>query len=798
MRAMPITASQAAVWLAAIAAIGVTGCSDASGDSAAGDSAGGLTEATFVGSPVCAECHAQEHEAWTGSHHDLAMQVANETTVLGDFDNASLTYYGDTSTFTRRDDGYYVRTRGADGELHDYRVAYVFGVDPLQQYLIEFPGGRLQALTLSWDTRPAEQGGQRWFHLYPEEEVGWDDPLHWTGPYLNWNYMCAACHSTDLKRGYDAATNSYQTTWEEIDVGCEACHGPGSGHLAWAEEAAGPAAEADSAGAGGADRYASAADVGLLVDLADRSGGTWTFAPGDSIATRTAPRSSNTQIETCAPCHARRRVVDHGFAPGRPLLDTHRPDILEVGLYHSDGQILEEVYVYGSFVQSRMFMAGVTCSDCHDPHSLQRTRTEGNAVCARCHLHTVYDTPDHHFHEAGTAGASCVGCHMPPTTYMVIDPRSDHSMRIPRPDLTELLGTPNACNSCHDDRSAAWASAAVDEWYGPDRPSHYGEVLHAARAGAPGADAELAAIVRDPSEPGIVRATALALLQGYAGRVALEAIEAGASDPDPLVRVCAAYAMQPLAPSQRLRLGLHLFDDPLRSVRIEAARTFASIPLDSLTPEQAVTIEGGIQELEEAQRVNEDRAFAHTNLGLLYQERGRPGDAEAAYRRAIELEPAYTQAYANLADLYRLMGREAEGEDLVRQALEEVPDDGALHHVLGLLLVRQGRIDEAIGSLRRAAELTPQQARFSFVYAIGLNSNGETDRALAVLDEAHARHPYDPDLLLALITIHRDRGEMEAAVEYATKLVDVLPDDLGASRLLQELQVQAAPGGATP
>ena len=254
------------------------------------------------------------------------MQVANWTTVLGDFDDASLTYFGDTSTFTTRDDGYYVRTRGPDGELQDYKVAYVFGVDPLQQYLIEFPGGRLQALTLAWDTRPAEEGGQRWFHLYPEEEVGWDDPLHWTGPYLNWNYMCAACHSTDLKRGYDAATDAYETAWAEIDVGCEACHGPGSTHVSWANRESAAAGESPTQPQ---RSYANAADVGLLVDLADRSGGTWTFAPGDSIASRTAPLASNAQIETCAPCHARRTVVGAGFAPGRPLLDTHRPQVLE-------------------------------------------------------------------------------------------------------------------------------------------------------------------------------------------------------------------------------------------------------------------------------------------------------------------------------------------------------------------------------------------------------------------------------------------------------------------------------------
>ena len=370
--------------------------------------------AKLVGRATCASCHESQHEAWAGSHHDLAMQEATEQTVLGDFDDAEFTHHGATSRFFRRDGRFMVRTDGPDGELTDYEIAYTFGVDPLQQYLIRFPRGRLQTLSICWDARPKVRGGQRWYHLYGDERIAHDDELHWTGRNQNWNYMCAACHSTGLRKGYDLATDRYNTTWSEIDVSCEACHGAGSHHVAWAE----------------ADGRAADGDKALPVTLTSRA--TWVFDPAAVTARREPPLAAHTQVETCAPCHSRRSVVSDQPFHGLPLHDTHRTSLLDAGLYHANGQIQAEVYVYGSFVQSKMYHAGVTCADCHEPHSLT-LRAPGNALCVRCHLSSTFDTKQHHLHESGSAGAVCVGCHMPATVYMGIDPRRDHSIRIPRP-----------------------------------------------------------------------------------------------------------------------------------------------------------------------------------------------------------------------------------------------------------------------------------------------------------------------------------------------------------------------------
>ncbi len=415
---------------------------------------------SYVGGDSCVGCHQEESNAWQGSHHDLAMQVPSEGTVLGDFSGVTFEYYGRSSSFFRRDGAFFVNTEGSDGELHDYQIAYTFGASPLQQYLIQFPGGKLQALGIAWDARSRSEGGQRWYHLYPDEDVTPEHPLHWTGPEQRWNYQCAECHSTNLQKNYDPELDRYSSTWSDLDVSCEACHGPGSAHVEWA-------------GSNSGETNLEARAVGLVVDLADRDGGVWVLRPGERIAARAPARTARVELNVCAQCHSRRQLIDEKNPTGGSPLNTLRPALLDEGLYHSDGQIQNEVYVYGSFLQSAMYTAGVTCSDCHDPHRA-RLRASGNALCSTCHLAEAYEAPAHHHHEQGSAGAECVSCHMPEQTYMGVDLRRDHSMRVPRPDLTVTLGTPNACSQCHDDddRPAAWAADAVTRWYDTERSPH--------------------------------------------------------------------------------------------------------------------------------------------------------------------------------------------------------------------------------------------------------------------------------------------------------------------------------------
>ena len=659
--------------------------------------------AAYVGSAACARCHEAESKAWQGSQHALAMQVADERTVLGDFDDAKFSHFGVTSTFFRRDGRFMVRTEGPDGRLADFEVRHTFGVYPLQQYLIDLGGGRVQALTIAWDSRPEAAGGQRWFHLYPNERIGHSDELHWTRRQQNWNFMCADCHSTDLQKNYDPTSDTFRTQWAEISVGCEACHGPGSAHVAWADAAA-------------TDRKPGAAN-GLTVRFDERRDAGWKIDPATGNAVRSRPRETDTEIEVCAQCHSRRGQFSNGYRPGEPFMDHYLPATLSAGLYYPDGQQRDEVYNWGSFLSSRMYAKGVTCGDCHEPHG-GKLRAPGNAVCAQCHLASKYDSPTHHFHVAGTPGAACASCHMKTETYMVVDPRHDHSFRIPRPDLTVSLGVPNACTQCHADRPAAWAAAEVRKRYPDPKPGFqdFAEAFASADRGDPAATIALSQLVANGEEPAIVRASALERLAQLGGENAVLAAEAGLDDPHALVRHAAVGVYDVVPPTERLAV-VPLLSDPVRAVRMRAARTLAPVPDQALGP-GAAAYASAAEEYIAGERFNADRPEDRTNLGGFFTERGRYQEAEAQFRSALALDPAYVPAWVNLADLMRLREREADVEALLREGLTHAPSDAMLHHVLGLSLVRQGRKADALRELKRATELAPDNARFAYVYGV--------------------------------------------------------------------------------
>jgi predicted CXXCH cytochrome family protein len=719
---------------------------------------------TFVGSAACGGCHEGEMAAWRSSQHALAIQEATAETVLGDFDDASFTHGGVTSRFFNRDGKFLVATDGPDGKLGEFEIRYTFGVYPLQQYLIAFPDGRMQALGIAWDARPEDQGGQRWFHLYPDRELKAGDPLHWTGIDQTWNFMCAECHSTELHKNYDAAANTYATTWAEINVACEACHGPGSAHVAWGERQQSWLP------------WGKGGDNGLTVRFDERAGVHWVIDPATGNARRSAPKTGATELETCGICHSRSARIAEGWRPGQQLLDTHVPSLLQPGLFEADGKMLDEVYNYASFRQSRMFMQGVTCSDCHEPHSLQ-LRAEGNGVCYQCHEQAMYGAVSHHRHAEGSPAAGCPACHMPARTYMVVDRRHDHGFRIPRPDLSVRFDVSNACNDCHADKDAAWAAAAVERWYGPERKGFqtWTEAFAAARDDTAEAGPLLLQLATEPGAPAIARASAFEMLAAHPGPEAAGAVQQGLADADPLVRLGALRALRWLPAAQTWPLAHGLLDDPVRGVRLEAASLLAAMPQDQLAPADRQRLARAVDDYVAAQRLNADRPEARVNLGNLYAQQGQSGAAEAEYLAARTLDPDFVPTYVMLAQLYARQTRDADGEWIVHEALARLPDNPELHFTLGLNLVRQHQATEAIPEFARAAELDPANPRYAYVQGVALNSTGRTDDALEVLEAAQARHPADRDTLLALATINRDAGRMAAALSWADRLVALDP-----------------------
>jgi predicted CXXCH cytochrome family protein len=528
--------------------------------------------------------------------------------------------------------------------------------------------------------------------------------MHWSGRGMNWNYMCADCHATAIRKGYDALADTFHTQYSELGVGCEGCHGPGAEHVRWGETP-------------GWLRAITWRNNGLISRLDERRDTRWNVDSVTGNARRNVPRTTDREIDTCAQCHARRVHIADGYTAGAPLLDHYDVLPLLPSLYHPDGQQKDEVYNHGSFLQSRMHAFGVTCADCHDPHT-QKLRRPGSQVCAQCHRPAKFDTTAHHGHPRRSTGSECAACHMPTTTYLEIDARHDHSIRVPRPDRSASMGVPNPCAGCHPTRDARWAAVEARRWSGRDPAGfqQFADAFAADDRSAADAATRLHALARDPGQPAIVRASALWRLARFPGVATREAAEAAASDANPLVRRAALEALEGEPPGDRVRIAAPLLGDTLRAIRQKAAWLLAAVGDSLPTPLLRSAFERAAGEFVASQVYNADRAEHRVTLGAFLFARRDTAAAEREFRAAIRQWPRHLPGYENLAGLLSLRGREGEGEALLREALRRMPDEAALHHALGLSLARQSRYAEASPELARAVQLSPADPAYARAY----------------------------------------------------------------------------------
>ena len=722
-------------------------------------------KAEFVGGKECISCHQREYDLWKHSNHDNAMDVATDSTVLGDFNNVEVELNGIKHKFYKRDGKFFVYTNGIGGKMSEFQITHTFGVRPLQQYLIPFGKGKYQCLPIAWDTNK-----KRWFDMagmvYQPEDLTPESWFYWTNQSQNWNGMCAECHSTNLQKNYDLEKDSFNTTWSDIDVNCEACHGPGSEHLDWAKL---PEGARDYDG-----------NLGLIL--------------------KTSGTTSKQFIEACAPCHSRRTSFGPNNHNDGEYYNNHRPQNISPPLYYSDGQILDEDYEFGSFTQSKMYMNDVKCSDCHDSHSL-RFKFEGNALCTQCHRAEEFDTYQHHFHkyknENGTPvknkfgetspvgdGALCVNCHMPGKYYMGVDWRRDHSLRIPRPDISIKYNTPNACNDCHADKSFQWSEDFIKKYYGEKKKPTYGIILSDGYLQKDGADKDLIKLIKSDLYPEIVRATAISYLSTYVSDESKKIIKEMLNNPEPIIRERSIEALNTNDVKELVSVIAPLLDDPIKSVRITAANKLAYLEKDNFTDKQYKSLNNAFEEYLSSIQYTADFPSGKYNLANYYSGRQDFVKAEKLYNASIKGDSLFYPAKSNLALLYYNQGRLNEAEKLYLNLINNHAEYTDGYYQLGLLYAEQKRFKEAVEYLEKAAIQSNANNRIYYNLGLIYQYLNDDKKAESSLLKANSNSPNDFDILYALADFYVKRNRFEVAKKYANELENKFPSNPAGKQII--------------
>ncbi len=703
-----------------------------------------VPDSHFLGDQKCKQCHQNEFEAWQGSHHDKAMQDADSTSVLADFKGEKFTSQGVTSHFYKRNTDFFVNTEGPDGNYHEYKIVYTFGVFPLQQYIVQFPNGHYQCLRTAWDAKK-----NTWFDLYPNFKVVHSEWLHWSRGGLNWNNMCADCHSTNVRKNYDQKTHSYTTKYAIKNVSCEACHGPGKQHVA---------------------------DVNELGEAYKQSG---TF----SMTSNTKPKEL---VDQCARCHMRREQHSTNFNFEGTMMDHYFPQIIESEFYHPDGQISDEVYVYGSFVQSKMYKNNVTCSDCHNSHSL-KLKFDGNKLCTQCHLPEQYDTPKHSFHKMNTEASKCINCHMPGKFYMGNDFRRDHSFRVPRPDLSLKYNAPNACTQCHKDKTDQWASDAFKQLYGEVDSIHFSEKLAPGIMGLPEAHIGLQELINDENESEIVRASAVKAISKYQITNLIEQYIALLNDPSPIVRGTTLDVMSEINSTDYASYFLPLLADPKRSVRIKAFYGLGVLDELQIPEDYKENYVKVKEEFYDYLNINSDFVGGRIKKANYYIKKGDLKSAIASYESALQIDNINNQVRLGLANLYYQDQNFLKAEETFKLVIEQESEFGPVYYSLALLYAEMNRIDDALIQMKNAVKYMPTNTRTYYNLSLLYEKKQDDKNAEAALVNGLKIDPANESLLYTLAYHYYTREKLKKAQNILVKLVDLYPNNIQYTQFLDQV-----------
>lgn len=698
----------------------------------------------FLGDKKCKECHQQESKEWEGSHHDKAMQIADSISVLANFNNIIFTSQGVTSTFYKKQKDFYVNTEGPDGKNHDYKIVYTFGVTPLQQYIVQFPDGHYQCLRTAWDSVK-----NKWFDLYPDFKVVHSEWLHWSRGGLNWNNMCADCHSTNVRKNYELSSHSYNTKYAIINVNCEACHGPGKEHVSDVEKLG--------------KNYVSRGSL--------------------QMTSATKPKEL---VDQCARCHMRREPISDIFNFEGTLLDHYYPQLIQDRLYHADGQILDEVYVYGSFLQSKMYQNDVTCTNCHNPHSV-KLKFDGNNLCTQCHVAKKYDTPKHHFHPQNTPSSKCINCHMTGKFYMGNDFRRDHSFRIPRPDLSVKYGSPNACTSCHKDKDDNWAWVSFQQLFGKVDSIHFSDKLASGIANEPNGHLNLIDLMHDKNQPEIVRASATKALSNYGVQHYIKEYIKMLDDGSPLVRGASVDVLSRINTTDYNNYFLPLLLDTKRSVRVKAFFALGSLD-ESLVPDMyKESYQKVKKEFWKQINANSDFVGIRMKKGDYFFKKNQLGKAIENYESALAIDNINNQIRVNLAMLYYTNKQYDDAEKTYKEIIRQVPEYGAAYYSLALLYAELNKVDDAIEQLEKAIFIMPENVRLYYNLGLLYNQKKAFKKAEKSFINGLKVDATNASLLYALGFVYSQSNQKEKAKNILERLVALYPNNQQYQNLLNQL-----------